>query len=179
VAIDAEAGTIEALAHLIVLGHERIGLLTPPLELGLATEQDAGYRLALQEAGLSFEPEYVVEGGRTEAEGYAAANDLLTLPVPPTAILAGSAPLAFGALHTAHDAGLQVGHDLALVVFDDPPSAAHVAPPLTAVRQPTALVGRELATLLVAMVEGREHPRAVLLPTQLIVRQSCGRELRT
>lgn len=177
VAIDGQAGTLEALAHLIVLGHERIGLLTPPLELGLAAEQDAGYRAALEEAGLPFDAQLVVEGGRTEGEGYLAANDLLALPEPPTAIVAGSAALAFGTLHAAHDAGLQVGGDLALVVFDDPPSAAHVAPPLTAVRLPTMEVGRELARVLVAVIEGRDYPRATLLQGQLIVRQSCGRAL--
>ena len=175
VAIDAEAGTLEALAHLIVLGHERIGLLMPPLELALAAEQDAGYRLALMEAGIAFDEQLIVEGGVTEGEGYLAANELLALPEPPTAIVAGSAALAFGTLHAAHDAGMRVGQDLALIVFDDPPSAAHVAPPLTAIRQPMVEVGRELAAMLVAVIEGREHPQAVLLPPQLIVRRSCGR----
>jgi DNA-binding LacI/PurR family transcriptional regulator len=175
VSIDAEAGTLEALAHLIVLGHERIGLLTPPLELALATAQDAAYRTALIEAGIAFDEQLIVEGGLTEGEGYLAANDLLALPERPTAILAGSAALAFGTLHAAHDAGMRVGQDLALIVFDDPPSAAHVAPPLTAVRQPMVEVGRELAAMLVARIEGREYPRALLLPTQLIVRRSCGR----
>ncbi len=176
VAIEGEAGTIEALAHLIVLGHERIGLITPPLELALAAEQDIGYRAALAEAGLPFDEQLVVEGGETEGEGYAAANDLLSLPEPPSAILAGSAALAFGALHAAHDAGLQVGKDLALIVFDDPPFAAHVAPPLTAVRLPLANVGRELANVLVAAIDGRKQPHSVLLQAQLIVRQSCGRK---
>lgn len=178
VAIDAEAGTIEALAHLIVLGHERIGLLTPPLELALAMEQDAAYRAALAEAGLMFEEQLVVEGGTTEGEGYLAAYDLLSLPEPPTALLAGSTALAFGAMHAAHDAGLTVGRELALVVWGDPSAAAHVVPPLTAVRQPVYQVGRELARLLVAVIEGRDHPRAVVLQSQLIVRRSCGEALR-
>lgn len=177
VAVDAEAGTIEALAHLIVLGHERIGVLTPPLELAISAEQDAGYRTALDEAGLIFDEQLVVEGGLTEAEGYVAASDLLSNSEPPTAILAGSAALGFGTMHAAHDAGLQIGEDLALVVFDDSPAAAHLAPPLTAVRQPAYQAGRELAQLLVGVVEGREVPRAVLLQPQLIVRRSCGRDL--
>ncbi len=174
VAVDAEAGTIEALGHLIVLGHERIGLLTPPLELALAVEQDAGYRAALDEAGLAFDEHLIVEGGTTESEGYLAAHDLLALPDRPSAILTGSAALAFGTMHAAHDAGLVVGLDLALIAFDDPPAAAHLAPPLTAVRQPTREAGRELARLLVGVIENREQPRAVLLQPQLIVRRSCG-----
>jgi len=178
VAIDAEGGTLEALAHLIVLGHERIGLITPPLELALAAEQDLGYRTALAEAGLPFDAQLVVEGGTTEGEGYAAAADLLSLAEAPTAILAGSAALAFGTLHAAHDAGLTIGQDLALIVFDDPPLAAYVVPPLTAVRLPTYQVGRELAGQLVGVIEKREQPAAIVLQPQLIVRRSCGRSIR-
>jgi len=174
VAIDVAAGTIEALAHLIVLGHERIGLLTPPLDLALATEQDAAYRGALEEAGIGFDEQLVLEGGTTESEGYQAASELLALPERPTAILAGSAALAFGTMLAAHDAGLRIGHDVALVVFDDPPAAAHMAPPLTAVRQPIYSVGRELVLGLVRLVEAEQQPRAVLLQPQLIVRRSCG-----
>lgn len=177
VAIDAEGGTLEALAHLIVLGHERIALITPPLELALAAEQDLGYRTALAEAGLPFDEQLIVEGGTTDGEGYAAATDLLTLTERPTAILAGSAALAFGTLHAAADAGLVIGQDLALIVFDDPPLAAHVVPPLTAVRLPTYQVGRELATQLVGVIEKREQP-SIVLPPQLIVRRSCGRSIR-
>ncbi len=140
VAIDVEAGTMEALAHLIVLGHERIGLITPSFDLALATEQDAAYRAALEEAGLRFEEQFVVEGGSTESEGYAAASDLLSLPEPPSAILAGSAALAFGTLHAAYDAGRRVGDDLALIVFDDPSSAAHARS--TTHRRATAGLGR-------------------------------------
>jgi len=179
VALDVEAATVEALAHLIVLGHERIGLLTPPLELALATEQDAGYRAALAEAGIAFDAGLVVEAGSSEGEGYAAASDLLSAPTPPSAILAGSAALAFGTMHAAHDAGLRIGADLALIVFDDPPSAAHVVPALTAVRQPTFEVGRELAGQLVGVIEGQERPQSVLLQSQLIVRRSCGHAVQT
>jgi LacI family transcriptional regulator len=178
VAIDVEAGALEALAHLVVLGHERIGLLTPPLETTEAIDQDAAYHAALAEAGLLFDEQLVVEAGVSEDEGYAAANDLFTLPERPTAILVGSAALAFGAMHAAHDAGLRLGVDLALVVLDDPPSAEHIVPALTAVRKPTFEVGHELARLLVGIIEEREQPRAVLLQSQLIVRRSCGQPIR-
>jgi LacI family transcriptional regulator/LacI family repressor for deo operon, udp, cdd, tsx, nupC, and nupG len=178
VAIDAEGGTLEALAHLIVLGHERIGLITPPLELALAVEQDLGYRTALAEAGLPFDEQLIVEGGTTDSEGYAATTDLLMLTERPTAILAGSAALAFGTLHAVHDAGLVIGQDVALIVFDEPALAAHVVPPLTAVRVPTYQVGRELASQLVGVIEKREQPAAVVLSPQLIVRKSCGRSIR-
>ncbi len=105
VAIDNEAGMIEAVAHLIGLGFERIALITPPLEWAVAEQQDRGYRAALDEAGLDFDPTLLVEGGTTEADGYAAAAELLGRPERPAAIIAGVAALTFGTLHAAHDFG--------------------------------------------------------------------------
>jgi len=173
VSVDGVAGMIEAMAHLIVRGHERIGLLQPPLEQTLADEQDAGYHEALSEAGIVFDPELVIEGGYTEGDGYAATEELLALPEPPTAIVAGTAALAFGSLHAIHDLGRNVGQDIALISFEDTPAAAHVAPPLTAVRQPLRAWGQALAHGLIAEIMGQTETRLVLQP-QLIVRRSCG-----
>lgn len=173
VTVDGVAGMLEAMAHLIVRGYERIALLQPPLEHTLAAEQDAGYRDALAEAGLPFEEAYVVEGGQSAADGYAATEELLSAAEPPTAIVAGTSALAFGALHAIHDAGCRVGRDLALLSFEDTPAAAHTAPPLTAVRQPFRAWGHALAAGLVAVVNGQAGQQIVLQP-QLIVRRSCG-----
>jgi LacI family transcriptional regulator len=179
VAIDIESGMVEAMAHLIVLGHERVGLLLPPLELTLAAELDTGYRAAIAEAGLDFNEQLVIEAGSSESEGYAAAADLLALPEPPTALVAGSAALAWGTMHAVHEAGRRVGEEVALIVFDDPPAAAHVVPPLTAVRQPIEAMGRELARGLVAQIEEHAPPHTVLLSAQLLVRRSCGEGARS
>jgi DNA-binding LacI/PurR family transcriptional regulator len=173
VALDGVAGMIEAMAHLIVRGHERIGLLQPPLEQTLAAEQDQGYRDALAEAGLVFEAALVVEGGTTEGEGYVAAEELLAQPEPPTAIIAGTSALAFGALHAIHDSGRRAGRDIALISFEDTAAAAHTAPPLTAIRQPLHAWGHALACGLIQMLAGASGPQTVLQP-QLIVRRSCG-----
>jgi LacI family transcriptional regulator/LacI family repressor for deo operon, udp, cdd, tsx, nupC, and nupG len=173
VAIDGAAGMLEAMAHLIVRGHERIALLQPPLEHTLAAEQETGYRDALVEAGLPFAPEFVIEGGSSEEQGYAATQELLALPQPPTAIVAGSGALTFGALHAMHDAYVAVGTDVALVSFEDTPAAAHTAPPLTAVRQPVRAWGVQLAQGLVRIIEEQATVQTVLQP-QLIVRHSCG-----
>lgn len=173
VAIDGAAGMLEAMAHLIVRGHERIALLQPPLEQMVAAEQETGYRDALVEAGIGFVPELVIEGGQTALAGYAATQELLALPEPPTAMIAGSAALAFGALHAAHDAGLPIGKDVALVSFEDTTAAEHTAPPLTAVRQPVRTWGEQLARGLIALINDGQRTHTVLQP-QLIVRRSCG-----
>ena len=173
VALDGVAGMIEAMAHLIVRGHERIALLQVPLEQALATEQEAGYREALDEAGIAFDPALVVEGGATEADGYAATEELVAQPEAPSAIIAGSAALAFGAIHAIHDSGRRVGHEIALISFEDTPAAGHTGPPLTALRQPLRAWGRALAEGLIAMIAGGAKPQLIVQP-QLIVRRSCG-----
>lgn len=173
VAVDGAAGMLEAMAHLVVRGHERIALLQPSLEHALAEEMDAAFREALGEAGIPFDPQLVVEGGQGEADGHAAAAELLSLPDRPTALVAGTAALTWGALHAIHDAGLRAGADIALVSFEDTPAAAHTAPPLTAVRQPFEAWGHALARGLVGIIDGMDTPRIVLEP-QLIVRRSCG-----
>ncbi len=173
IAIDGAAGMLEAMAHVIVRGHERIALLQPLLEQMVAAEQETGYRDALVEAGLPFVPELVIEGGQTAQAGYAATQELLALPHLPTAMIAGSAALAFGALHAAHDARLLIGKDVALVSFEDTAAAAHTAPPLTAVRQPVRAWGEQLARGLIALINDGQRTQLVLQP-QLIVRRSCG-----
>lgn len=173
VGIDNEAGMIEAVAHLVVQGCDRIALITPPLEWSLADEQDTGYRTALDEAGLPFDAAFLVEGGRSEAEGYDAALELLARPDPPDAIIAGLATLTFGVLHAAHELGLSVGGDVAVLACEEPRAAAHMAPPLTALRQPYYALGEQLAHVLVRRIAGEQPPPVVLYP-QLIVRRSCG-----
>jgi LacI family transcriptional regulator len=172
VMIDGASGMVEAMAHLIVRGHERIALIQPSPERTLAVEQELGYRDALAEAGLPFVEELVVEGGGDEQAGYAATEELLGLPHPPTAIVAGSALLAFGALHALHDQGYRAGHDIALLSFEDTPAAAHTTPPLTAVRHPLYEWGCELVNGLMEVIAGNRLVRNVLQP-QLIVRRSC------
>lgn len=173
VALDAIAGMLEAMAHLIVRGHSRIGLIQLRLEHALAADLDSGYREALDEAGVPFDPALIVEGGASEADGYAAMEELLSLPERPTAVIAGAATLAFGALHALHDQRLIPGRDIALISFEDTPVAAHTAPPLTAVRQPLHAWGETLAEGLIQLVGGGSWS-SVLLPPQLIVRRSCG-----
>ncbi len=144
-----------------------------PLEQELAAEQEAGYREALDEAGLLFDPTLVVEGGASEPEGYAATEELLAQPDAPSAIIAGSSALAFGALHAIHESGRRVGRDIALISFEDTPAAAHTAPPLTALRQPLQAWGRGLAEGLIEVIMQGRRPQVVIQP-QLIVRRSCG-----
>jgi LacI family transcriptional regulator len=174
--IDNIAAARMAVEHLIRLGHRRIGAITGPLNMTSGTDRLKGYRQALEAHRLPLEDALVVEGDFSEASGSAAAHRLLALSV--SAIFAASDSMAVGALKAVREAGLQVPHDVALVGFDDLPLASAVQPPLTTVRQPIERLGSMAADLLLNLLEnppdGQAPAHHIVLPTKLIVRDSCG-----
>jgi LacI family transcriptional regulator/LacI family repressor for deo operon, udp, cdd, tsx, nupC, and nupG len=175
VVVDVRAAAVDAVRHLLSLGHRRIGLIQLPSDLAVSEPIVDGYRQALTDAGLPFDPTLIVESGRTEEDGYQAMTELLAASRLPTAVLAGSDELAFGAMHALNDARLIVGRDVALVGFDDLPLATHVNPPLTTVRQPRRAQGEQLAVLLDdAILKRNAGLRMVTLSARLIVRRSSG-----
>jgi DNA-binding LacI/PurR family transcriptional regulator len=105
-----------------------------------------------------------------------ATLELLREPSPPTAILAMSDILAFGALEAAEELGVAVPAELSVVGFDDSPGAAHASPPLTTVSQPHEEKGRLAAGALIEAIErgSRGEPSRTFLPTELVVRESTG-----
>lgn len=176
VAVDGYGGAMLAVKHLLQLGHRRIGLIQLPSELADSEPRYLGYSTALAEAGVEADPQLVVEAGRGEQDGFQTMQELLSLPEPPTAVLACSDELAFGAMHALYDAGVAVGQGVSLIGFDDVPLAAHMHPPLTTLRQPRRKMGEHLATLLIDSVEKRQPTtRGVTLPVRLIVRKTTTR----
>jgi LacI family transcriptional regulator/LacI family repressor for deo operon, udp, cdd, tsx, nupC, and nupG len=175
VVVDGRAGAATALRHLLGLGHRRISLIQLPSELAESEPRYLGYADALAAAGLAIDPALIVEAGRGEEDGYQAMGELLGAPKPPTAVLACSDELAFGAMHALYDAGLEVGRDVSLVGFDDVPLAARTHPPLTTLRQPRRAVGEHLAALLIDAIEHRPHAaKSATLNARLVVRRSTG-----
>lgn len=169
-------GTLEAMRHLLALGHRRIGFITGRMDVACSHDRLQGYRDGLAEVGLPYDPDLMREGDFNQPSGFQQAQRLLQLPDPPTAIIASNDVMAFGVFDAAKHAGLAIGRDISVIGFDDIPMAAQIYPPLTTVRQPLADMGETAMELLVALLQGR----AVLsmrreLPTELIIRQSTGR----
>jgi DNA-binding LacI/PurR family transcriptional regulator len=176
VAVDGRAAAVLAVNHLLAQGHRRLALIQLPSDLADSEPRYLGYADALAAAELPIDPLLIVEaGGRAEEDGYQAMSELLGLPQPPSAVLACSDELAFGAMHALYDAGLDIGADVSLVGFDDLPLAAHTHPSLTTLRQPRRAIGERLAALLIAAIEDRARPpEQVTLNARLIVRRSTG-----
>jgi LacI family transcriptional regulator len=155
--------------HLIALGHRRIGFVVGHVNHTASDLRLFGYRRALDQAGIAFEPRYVRPGAFDFASGEAAGDVLLDLPKPPTAIFASNDDMAAGVLTVAHRRGISVPRDLSVAGFDDTALAGQLWPPLTTVRQPT----RDLAYAATGLLFAGDlaHRR---LPHELVVRGSTA-----
>jgi len=182
VGIDDRAAARSAAEHLRRLGHERVAVLSfvttlepgSTLQLDITVERLAGYEDGL---GDAWDPALVRTCRPNAPEPARAATlELLREPTPPTAILAMSDILAFGALEAAGEHGVPVPSKLSVVGFDDTPGAAHASPPLTTVAQPHEEKGRLAAEQLIDAIErgGTREPSRTLLPTELVVRGSTA-----
>jgi LacI family transcriptional regulator len=174
--VDNVGASRMAVEHLIRVGHRRIGTITGPLNMASGQDRLEGYRQALQAHRLPVEDALIIESDYTEMGGMMATRRLLSSA--PTAIFAASDIMAVGALKTLREAGLRVPEDIALVGFDDIPIAAALQPALTTVRQPIEHLGSMAAEVLLNLLENPPETQApaqrIILPTKLIVRDSCG-----
>ncbi|MBO9313912.1 MAG: LacI family DNA-binding transcriptional regulator [Chloroflexus sp.] len=178
VGFDLRTGAEQASHHLIRLGHRRIALINFPSDLSISEPFYTGYLNALHAAGLRRDAALVIEAGSSETDGVAAMQELLTLRHPPTAVLAASDTLAFGAMHAIRDASLTVGVHISVVGCDDLPLAAHTYPSLTTLRAPRRELGTTLAHHLIGQIERRNAPAVTLLPLRLIIRHSTAAPFR-
>ncbi len=167
-------GGYDATRYLIELGHRRIGFITGMLDMLSSQDRLSGYQAALRDHGLPVDPQLVYEGTFYQPGGYSGAQSLLGLPEPPTAIFASNDVMAFGVMEAVRDAGLRIPSDISVIGFDNIAQASQVAPPLTTVAQPLEQLGREAVRMLLVRMNNPEQPiERSILPTTLIIRQSC------
>ncbi len=171
--IDNFTGSRIAAQHLAGLGHRRIALISPPQDAMAGIHRHDGFADGLREAGIELPDELVAFADWSEESGYQAMRQLM--PHRPTGLYAASDTMAVGALRALREAGWKVPDDLAVVSFDGLSVSERTVPPLTTVRQPVIEVGEALMRMLLDQIEsdGRE-PAHLMLPTELVIRDSCG-----
>jgi LacI family transcriptional regulator len=170
---DDEIGSHAAVRHLVERGSRRIAIIEGPHASGVA--RDEGYRRALAEGGIPVDPELMVRGDWTRPGGRKAMHALMALPDRPDAVFCANDLTAIGAIDAAHELGLSVPGDVAVVGFDDVDAATIVNPPLTTVRNPAYEIGYTAGELLLSRITGSYtgEGRTVVLPCPLIVRASA------
>jgi LacI family transcriptional regulator len=175
-----ELGAYQLVRLLIELGHQRIAILSGPLGVSTAEDRLAGYRRAMREAGVGDEGQLIIYGSFNQASGSEMMREVLDLRPRPTAIFAANNLIGIGALHAIQQAGLRVPEDIAVVTFDDLPPTLLTMPFFTVSSQPAYEMGKRATQLLLARLTNAttELCQEIVLPTELIVRQSSGSALR-
>jgi len=177
--VNMDLGSVgyQAARHLLEHGHSLIGLITFDPQASNVRPIIDGFIQALHEAGKTLDSAYTaVVPDYSLAAGAEGAERLLDLTPPPTAIFAISDTLALGAMRAIKQRGQRIPEDVALISFNDIPTAALVEPALTSVSTPAIQLGRESMQMLKALIDGKQPAQAqVILPVKLVIRQSCGR----
>ena len=166
---DAAQAMTEYLAS---LGHRRIGFVAGHRKHAAVAERRAGYEAGLRAAGLTPDPELVWDGDNSVAAGEQAAEHLLALPAPPTAIFAANDDMAAGVIRTAYRLGVSVPDELSVAGFDDISLAQQIYPALTTVRQPLVAMAERAGRLLLGGAV--EDPGNRVVASELVIRESTG-----
>ena len=163
-----------ATQHLIQLGHRRIAFIAGDSDHPDATERLRGYRAALDQAGIGFEPALVVPGEYIELSGLLAVDRLLGTGQRFSAIFAANDQMAIGAALGLQRRSLRVPDDVSIVGFDDLPTSQYAIPPLTSVQQPAYELGRLAAQAMLQLLAGTK-PAIDMPPPRLVARESSRR----
>jgi LacI family transcriptional regulator len=175
--VDGLAGARRMTEHLIGLGHREIAVLAGPEEFINIQERVQGYKEAMARAGL--EPHAVFHCRYRQEEIVRQTKAILEQRPRPTALFAVAGDLAVGVLKAVHDLNLKIPEELAVVFFDDLPIYECFWPPITAIRQPIDQLGSTASNLLFTLLDGKTPMlKSVILPTELMVRESCGSKLK-
>jgi len=176
VGADNRGGMRQVVAHLVQEhGYTDLTYVGGPADSPDSMERFDGFRQALRDADLPVPRRPHAEGGFTELGGERAVRGLLAGGPLTRAIVFGNDEMAIGALTALRSAGVRVPGDVAVTGFDDIASTRHVRPTLTTVHQPMRELGEQAVRVLFERLrEPGRPPRAVVLPTQLVIRRSCG-----
>ncbi|HAH19572.1 MAG: hypothetical protein A2Y00_06360 [Omnitrophica WOR_2 bacterium GWF2_43_52] len=173
IAIDNMGGAKEAVKYLISLGHTKIAHIAGDTISQAAVLRLEGYEKALAEHGISENQEYIVKTDYSRGQARQATEKLLGLKDPPTAIFVASDSMALEAMAVIMEKGRKVPQDISIIGFDDNPSSLYGPVAITTVRQPLIKMAEEGLKELYSLTKGKKEIRKTLLPTELIIRDSC------
>jgi len=173
---DNFAAGVEALQHLVSLGHRRIGFLMGPPRTSTTVGRLNGARSVLERSGIQFDENMLFHTEFTHEGGYSGCVQLMRLPEPPTAIFCANDVIAIGALDAARKTGVRVPENVSLIGVDDIPMASWSMISLTTIRQPIGEIGSMAAKLISEAVRSDQAglPKQHIFPTSLVARTTTG-----
>jgi DNA-binding LacI/PurR family transcriptional regulator len=175
ITVENKKGAFKIVEHLVrEHGMTRIAFLRGPKGNYDSRWREVGYRQALKQYGIPVDENLIGDGGFTYPGARGTVLGWLAEGHLPQAIFAGNDDAALDVIMTLYSVGLHVPQDVAVVGFDDSYMAPNMVPPLTTVRAPGLEVGREAARQLLRMIHNGESSPLTLIPTELVIRNSCG-----
>ena len=175
ITIENKSGTHKIVSHFIEAHHyRRIAFLRGPEGNDDSELREKGYREAMAAHGLPVDEALIARGNFTQEDGRLAVQGWLNDGLRFEAIAAGDDDSAIGAMLALQEAGLRIPQDVAVAGFDDIPFSRYLSPPLTTIRAPIEQVGQEAVRQLACLVRGEGVEPLIVLPTELVIRQSCG-----
>lgn len=175
IAIDNAGGAESAVDYLISLGHKRIAHITGDLVTQAASQRFEGYKRALEKNNITVTQEYIFKTDYSRGQARQAAEKLVEMPNPATAVFVASDSMALEVMAVVKEMGKDIPKDLSIIGFDDNPSGLYGAVALTTVRQPLIKMAEESVKELNRLMKEKPQPKAkkILLPTELVIRESC------
>lgn len=167
--VDQRGGVVAGVRHLLARGRRRIATIAGPQDMVAGVDRLDAYRQAMAD---SDRRSIVAVGDFTRESGAVAMRQLLSDDPALDAVFVASDLMAHGALRALREAGRRVPADVAVVGFDDIELARYTDPPLTTIRQPIEGIGHTIARQLLRLLRGDEIDPAVVLPTELVIRES-------
>ena len=175
ITIENQSGAQKVVDHLIdVHGCKRILFLQGPADNEDSAEREKGYRQSLKKHQIPFDACLVARGGFEPNQAHSVVAQLLADGLEFDAIFTGDDDNAVGVIQALREAGRHIPGDVALAGFDDSLFARILTPPLTTVRAPIEQVGQAAARQLLRLIHAEQVEARLVLPTELIIRQSCG-----
>ncbi|WP_096085534.1 LacI family DNA-binding transcriptional regulator [Agaribacterium haliotis] len=175
VRIDNSAAAHEATSYLIQQGHKRIAFISGDQNSLLTVDRERGYRQAMQDAGLTIEKQWLVEGKMDLDGARSATRQLLALQKRPSAIFCANDQMAMAAMHEIKQAKLRIPEDISVMGFDDIRYAEIVDPPLSTIAQPGAAIGKQSMLRLCQAIAGNNiGSDAEIVAHKLLIRHSTG-----
>jgi signal transduction histidine kinase/DNA-binding LacI/PurR family transcriptional regulator len=176
VLVDNRSGMRATITHLIEAhGARRIAFLCGPATNSEAEKRYQAYLEVLTSHKIAYDPSLVAPGNFLGRAGADAVNRLFDgRRKPPDAIVSANDEMALGAMTALRERGVSVPDEVRITGFDDLEEGRYAAPPLTTIRQPLQEQGMRAAEMLLDLIAGRPVPAVVTLPTEMVVRQSCG-----
>jgi LacI family transcriptional regulator len=171
-------GAMDAMEHLLSLGHKRIGYISGRAELESSNRRLMGYRASLEKAGISVDEKLIASGDYTTETGAQCARELLSLDPAPTAIFASNDQMAIGVFQVAQELGLRIPDDLSVIGFDNITESKYMG--LTTVDQFISEMGYVATQMLIKLINDVPlEDQTYQMKTQLVIRSSCRELMHT